>query len=377
MAYEKIWHYRHNVIVDGADDEETAQNWMWQLHQFLSGGAEPGGGVGSNVGKWEILSESNSVTDGPAGVITGPSSFTWDVSDSAHSWFLARKNLFPTSSALPDGSNHLYLTVDCNNADDTFASFVFNYQPPTSEGDINNRPTEDVEAYIKSQAYRYVYDAANISYFHGIMDETGSFVLFSSRNAPGNYNYPFTLAALRLENPRSPEIDPYQVMIKCCYDDRSTYHGPWGNVGYSSRTSRGNTDYWNGGSNWSTGGADASAAMGGQAMWSYLGAADSGYGNYAAIMTLQSSFSYGRGPQQQIDPEGSDIDGTYPRLPLLVWEDRGSTAIEMRGRIPDLTTGAGRDVIDGATVPADVGVVTACQIGDYFFPATASLLPGA
>ena len=84
MATEKTWRCRINKNCNGDDGTATAQNWMFEYFTFLSGGE---GGVGA----WTIMSSSDASTVVSGGInITAASDFTFAVSGSKHSWFVAR-----------------------------------------------------------------------------------------------------------------------------------------------------------------------------------------------------------------------------------------------------------------------------------------------
>lgn len=374
MANEKNWHYTHNQDTDGADDAATAQNWMYTFYTFLSGGANPGfDPSGAALAAWEIISASNATTvvAGDVGW-TGPSDITFNTAGSAHSWFVARKPILPSSSAQQgDGTgSYVWLTVDCENANDEYAWFGFQHTEPNfaQANPDKNRPTEAAQTYYKDTLYRYPYDAGQVSWFNGIMDETGSFVIWSSRNYAGQQNYPFSLACLRLETPRIGDVDPYPLFMKCAWHTNASNapHGTWDASNYYYNTT--NNGQYDNYARW--------GQVGGQGLWRASdGNADLTYGHYCQILRYGvAGPGNGWAPQQNMDSEGSDLDGTYPRLPCFVAANRNSSATEVRGRIPDITTSVNGS-LTGLVTP-QTGSITACMIGDFFFPATASMLPG-
>lgn len=361
MANEKNWHYRQNVNIDGADDTETGQNWMFQFYTFLSGGADDTG----HAGAWEIVSASNGSS--VVNAWTGSGDVVFDDDPAAHSWFVARSStILPVTGA--GGPRYLYLTVDCQNSDPTLALFRFDYNIPQFPGTTTAAPAENVanQAYEKNDfSYRYEYDAGNVSYFHGIMNETGSFVIWSARNYAGQQNYPSSLCALRLETPRKSDVDPYPVWLRASYSTSLTNpnHGTWDCTdGTYALVSLGSQGY----ERWPN--------AGGNAMWDENGSADITYGLYSTVLTYSTPGGANKGPQFDMDSEGSDIDGTYPRLPVFVCNNYDNSNTEVRGRVPDITTSV-YGSLTGLVTP-QTGTITACQVGDFFFPATASLLPG-
>ena len=365
MAKEKNWKGHQNIVVSETDDVTTAQNWMYNLYHMLSGG------LGTDDGKWEILSASNGTTDGPgggaAGKIQDASSFTFGTG--AHSWFLARSpsKLLPATGSMTN--RYIYFTVDCVYADDTDVYFVFDHTEPTSDGDVNARPAETAGAYEKQQQYRIEYDVGNPTYFSGMMNDTGSFFVVTSQNAVSTYNYHGAVSCLRYETPRSASIDPFPIFLKTGFDTNTTYHGVWGNGGTNAYYSRLNGhvySYW--------------GYVGGQAVWDIVpgnvGDPDNPTnGHYASIPTYCGGQGSSYGWWSDMKVGGSPIDGTYPQLPLFVISQRNNLYSTVRGRLPDMTTGIAASDIGGATVPA-TGTPEFCLIGDTFLPFTASILPG-
>jgi hypothetical protein len=367
MANEKNWHYKHNIDTDGGSDTVTAQNWMYEFYTFLSGGADPSyDPAGAAIAAWEIISASNgsSVVPGNVGW-TGPSDVTFAVGD--HSWFVARKNILPISTANPDG--YVWLTVDCENADDEYAEFLFQHTEPNfaQASPVANRPVEALQSYQKGTQYRHPYDAGQVSFFNGIMDQTGSFVVWSSRNFAGQQNYPFSMACIRLETPRIGEVDPYPLFMKCAWS--TSANDPNNGVWDASDLQFSTTNYGNQGtqlSRWDKSGA--------QGMWDENGTANTSTGNDTMILFYSCVGAATRGPQFNMDSEGSDIDGTYPRLPCFIANNHDNSTTEVRGRFPDITTSVNGE-LSGLVTP-QTGSITACMMGNFFFPATASMLPG-
>ena len=370
MPNEKNWHYKHNIDCNGGDDLTTGQNWMLAFYTFMSGGAD-----GANVGAWEIVSASNGTSYGAGGsIISAPGDFSWDQSGSAHSWFLARKNILPISTTNPFGSNYIYLTVDCSGSDDAKLFINWDHTAPADAGSLLASPARNSTAYYKTTTvngtvpttipYRYAYDAGLSTYFNGAMDETGSFYVHTSRTYVGQNNYPFSLCCFRLETPRSAEVDPYPIFTKTAWtDEQNQVATQWESYNVSYATTTANNQ-----------GLIGMQSRSGQALWDVAGLRNMRYGNYCCMYVYGSATSATRSPNYQMAIAGSVIDNTYPRLPVFVGQEDGTTNAVFRGRIPDLTT-APRSGANGTVVP-QLGTPTACQIGDYFFPATASFFPG-
>ena len=186
-AYEKSWNFRLNTDITGSGTTESyAQNWMFNLFTMLSGGN------GNSDAKWEIVSASDGSTVAAGGTnITTATDFVFNNPGAAHSWFVARKAMLPTTAS---ASRYIYFTADCENTNKYQAYFAFDYETPSSAGTTTNRPThagpnpyaKDTQQFIPSTT-----DAGNPTYFHGIIDTTGSFYVFTSRNESGKYNAPF------------------------------------------------------------------------------------------------------------------------------------------------------------------------------------------
>ena len=71
MAREKTWVCRQNINVSDTDDATTAQKWMYELYNLLSGG------VGNSDAKWTILSASDGSSTGGGGLITDYTDMNW------------------------------------------------------------------------------------------------------------------------------------------------------------------------------------------------------------------------------------------------------------------------------------------------------------
>jgi len=388
MANEKNWHYRQNIDIDGADDTETGQNWMFEFYTFLSGGADDT----SHTGAWEIVSASNGSS--VVNAWTGSGDVVFDDDPASHSWFVARSNtILPVTGA--GGDRYLYLTVDCQNSGPTLALFRFDYNTPQFPGLTTAAPAQNaaITAYERNDlSYRYEFDAGvgRTSYFHGIMNETGSFQIFSARSNDGYSNYPFTLGIHRLETPRSPNIDPYPVMMFTKFRDGAAVHGCWDASSVMdwahSNTNNGNPPSWDCNS--------ASPGYGGLAMWKNDGTNEStGWGTSMmppavtaypnATVTIgwssANTINVGNG---SFDLNGDDIDGSWPLLPFFVANGFVASSLgfkSIRGRVADLRMGCSAygTAYDpsGFTIPV-TGTITGCQIGSVMFPATASWLPG-
>ena len=242
MATEKTWRCRINKNCNGDDGTATAQNWMFEYFTFLSGGE---GGVGA----WTIMSSSDASTVVSGGInITAASDFTFAVSGSKHSWFVARKNILPIgsgSSTYKDAHQYLYHGVNCNSVagtNDHKATFWWDHQDPASHhrgggqgntGSINHSITGSVYTYAAWRRYRADFDAANPTYFHGTMDTTGSHHVVTATRNSAQHSMGFALTCARVETPRSSSIEHFPIFLKCgynTYDDAlaGAYHkGPW------------------------------------------------------------------------------------------------------------------------------------------------------
>jgi hypothetical protein len=383
MAREKSWECRQNIQVSETDDATTAQNWMFELYTFLSGG------VGT-VGKWEILSASQgSGSIGGAGFISSSHQFNWGASDSAdRSWFVARKNILPVTAST---TRYIHLTVDCFSSGPDDAKFycIFDPNEPNfGSAATDSRPVETSQAYEQETIYRSAYDAGNATYFHATIDTTGSFhVLTAQQRGTSGPQYSFALSCARLETPRAAEVDPYPVFLKCGFaGDSTVVHGPWGvgDDGYiyynqggvilAAHNSAGNV--------WSN--------FGGQAMWNNLGQTNA-YGWYCGILAYMSQYTHGRtGPYSSERPTGDPIDNTYALLPSFLSTTPGTSynshQASFRGRMPDVFMCPGSVFMDasdagsgfglgGLTIPLSGGIEY-CVAGDCFLPFSASLQPG-
>jgi len=372
MAREKTWTTVQNVNVTGADDAATAQNWMWNFFQFLSGGA------GSATAAWEIVSASNASSVGGHGTITGPSSFTWNGSG-AHSWFVFKKDMLPTTGST---ERYIYLTVDLNQANDGNAHWVFDYETPNFSGqNTSTRPAETSRAYENTVPFRYEYSASAPTYFHGCIDTTGSFHVFTTQDAGvSNPPNPYAISCARLETPRAGEVDPFPIFLKLSYGANVSSHGAWtmgdgGGTTYNNITA--NTSY----SNWN--GATTNT-KGGCAMWYYTGTqyADGGDSGW----WTPSGNGLTVNPWLDTAATGDPHDGSYPLIAMYMGMNFGNTQTNIRGRLPDVFCVQGSGLLDGSTgagygvgglsVPQTGDIEYSC-IGDFFFPFSASIEPGA
>ena len=376
MANEKVWKSACNINLQtqpvGADNEDKeCKNFAFQLFHFLSGGA------GNTEGAWSILTASNGSSVGDSGVITGPDSFTFANEGSGHSWFVARKNIFPPTGSYTN--RYMWLTVDFEEAaDQQEMSILFSHQEPLADGSTTARPTMRGEngsaqqtcTYVHDQdstpntlKFKYPYNASHPNYFHGCMDSTGSFVIFTTSGQYVASNYPknpFTLACIRLETPTSASVDPYPVLMYHQYGANVTsYKGVWDKDLMSTYQT------WN----------QTSQAEGGLAMFWIDGTVDSvtvssqdGFSTEVIQPHFGSTTALDRFPLT-----GQQSDNTYPRLPLFVGQDESGKYC-IRGRLPDITTAVGSANAFGYVVPGQ-GDVEACVIGDTLFPLTASILP--
>jgi hypothetical protein len=380
MAREKSWSCVQNIALSGTTDTTLAQNWMYELYTFLSGGA------GNSTSAWEILSASNSLSVGGPGTISGTGSFIWNASG-AHSWFTCRKDILPVTAST---TRYIYLTVDCEDTDNTKAYFGFDYSAPNfAVKATDTRPAETSNCYEQDGIqFMYSYDVSNQTYFHGTIDETGSFHIIGARkDGVTSAPYNFALSCARLETPRSADIDPFPVLLRCNYSrNQSPYygHGCW------SLGDNGQNDHYNnllagnGMTNWSNNGP-TTTGKGGFAMWWV----DGGYaadGQNAGCFIPSPDVGIASSPIYDMPSNGSVIDGTYPLLPMYIGHYFGSgyTSNEIRGRLPDVffcagsvryvysTTGWGAG---GLTVPL-TGDIEYSVASDCFFPFSASLQPG-
>lgn len=370
MANEKIWKSVCNVNLQtqtvGADNEDKeSKNWAYQLSNFLSGGA------GNPLGAWEIVSASNGSTVGDSGLLTSPAAFTWANAGSAHSWFVAKKNILPPTGS--SGNRYMWMTVDFEGAADSREfSLLFSHQRPIWDGSTTARPTSrgaqgstyvhDDDSAPTTLYFKEAYDASYPNYFHGIMDTTGSFVILTTSGDRAGAGYPknmFTLACIRLETPTSSSSDPFPVWLKHQYGANTTsYKGPW------DQQLNTNYDGWN----------ETSQAEGGNAMFWVDGTTD-----HATIGTQDgwsTQIFYPDGVSKIMDSiplTGQYSDGTFPRLPLFSGQVEASKYC-IRGRLPDITTGPGLADGFGYSTPGQ-GDIEAVVVGDAIMPFTASLLP--
>ncbi|SVC08025.1 uncharacterized protein METZ01_LOCUS260879, partial [marine metagenome] len=294
------------------------------------------------------------------------------------------------------GGRSLYLTVDCDQTDDQYASFYFDYSEPQFPGTSDTRPLENAADNEYGQSniqYRHAFDSGvgRTSYFHGIMDETGSFQVFSARQNEGYSNYPFSVGIHRVETPRSPDVDPFPVWIFCKWFDNQNYHGAWSGFNlfdwhhhyYSDRNGpawdshisyagRGGNAMWTAAGAYSANGMGTSLCFPGWSAYSYEGFTI-GYGYTFATPGTRG------GP---LNLNGDDLDGSWPLIPGFVINgcDYYSTYKSVRGRVADLRMGCGgygwAYDPSGFTIPVS-GTITGCQVGAIMFPATEAWLPGS
>ena len=77
--------------------------------------------------------------------------------------------------------------------------------------------------------------------------------------------------------------------------------------------------------------------------------------------------------------EGASIDSKFPLISTYIWTNDGLSSRyqqAVRGRLPDVFIASDYSNLLGMTTPA-AGTPTHSVIGAYWFPATASILPGA
>ena len=394
MPNEKTWYITNTLNLEcagGTSDADVGANWMFNLYTFLSGGA------GQATSPWTIISASNATSVTTSW--TGPSDVTFNRSGSAHSWFVARND-----NILPRPGDSLYLTIACVNTasagDGTDFWMSFDYNSPVfASGNINGPPlTASAESAYSTQykgpgeqfdRFRYPYaGTSNPTYFHGLMDETtGSFVVITGQPHTSRYPYPYSMAAIRLETPRSSSVDRYPVLMKNCYNDHGAtiYHGGWGNYNLSTTTVSYNR--WARYNNVDPTDATYEPYVSHHAMWWSDGSRQTVSPNDANTTTpsyvtlVASSAASAPTPNAgflyDIDHIGDDMDGSYPSLPLFV-ANHGSGRFSIRGRLPDINAapeGGSGPGLGGAVTPAS-GTPSACIVGDCFMPVTASLLPG-
>lgn len=372
MTREKTWVSKQNIALSGANDADLAKNWMYELYTFLSGGA------GNSTCAWEIISASNGSSVGGPGTITATGSMTWN-SSGAHTWWVCRKNILPVTAST---TRYIWMTVDLEDSDDTKAYFSWNYDPPNFSGqNTSTRPAETATTYESdAMPYRYEYDAGNQAYFHGCIDTTGSFHVHSGQsNGATSPSYPFGMSCARVETPRAAEVDPFPIFLKCSYGGSNVSHGGW-TVGDASSTSRNNifanTTY----SQWN---ASTTNIKGGCAMWYFDGSYYADGGDSGWFVPTTNNISYN--PWLVAPSTGNQIDGTFALIPMQVGMGFFTTAITIRGRLPDVFCVAGSANRDGSTgegwgngglsLPATGDIEYSCA-GDFFFPFSASLQPG-
>ena len=406
MATEKSWRCRINKNCNGDDQAGTAANWMLEYFNFLSGGE---GGAGA----WTIMSSSDASTVISGGVnMTAASDFTWAVSGSKHSWFVARKNILPrgTSSAEPtgldkDSHRFIYHGVNLNTSNTLRATFWWDYVDPCTlggaqgngggqqnTGSIYHSITSSVYAYDCFERFWVGHDAANPVYFHGTIDTTGSYHALTNQRQASHANQQFAVSVARLETPRSASVEHFPVYIKCgsnWHDDSALYYagaGPWslyqttdegqggGNIAYysvswnSGRTDpRKTTQYW-----------------GGQCcMW------DSNGAKITLLEPLLCSpipvvAGINESMPRLIRPvQGPNIDGAWALMPTYVQTAIGAAGTEKyigwRGRLPDVhlwNSSYGNYAGQGATIPNPSSSATHAIVGHWFLPFTGALLPG-
>ena len=379
MATEKNWLMSGNVNLDGSSDLTVAQNFMYELYNTLSGGN------GNSDAKWEIVSASDGVnpaySGGPA---LQPSDFVFAAGVTAHSWFLARKQ-----SMLPQngGTRYLYFCADCEDTTGNKAYFSFDYTAPTTLGTVTVRPAETSVAWEKDGLQFFTgYDASFPTYYHSVIDTTGSFHIITAR---GNVSYNpsrFAMTCARLETPRTGTIDPYPVFFKLGYDSVSptatgySIGGPWS----AAWTNDNDHVDWND----TTQGAA-------QAMWRTDGTAtatDKILILFPAPIATLNIYGYNWNPYGNFGPTASPIDGTWPLMPSYIYTTTNAyqpIALGVRGRLPDVHMGnyqyyigtpatantSNLNWLAGATIPA-TGTPTHACVGQYWMPFSASLQPG-
>ena len=342
---------------------------MYQFFNFLSGGA------GQTTSPWTVVSASDGSSITSTGTnITNASDLIWSTTaaSAAHSWFLMQNTIMRSGSIVssstdPDAS--IYLLVDCEyNASNSeaYARIAWDWNEyDCSAATTASAPSphsDNTEYHYRSnqgdQRFMYDYHASYPTYFHGTMDSTGSFYAYSA-NAQyvGAYaNYPFMACIVRLETPRTIAVDSFPVVAKFQYDvsvkgpmDKSSIYNDYWKDGDPSPTQYAEFGW----SMWWSDGSRLTYA--GRPGWTV---------SYANYMILGDTMDY----------QGSDIDGTYPMLPVFCMTTH-TNKLAVRGRVPDFFQAPGYTNINGATVPFS-GTPTHCVVGDYFLPVTASLLPG-
>jgi hypothetical protein len=372
MATEKTWAYSQNVDCNGeySDVASSCGKWMYNFFTMLSGGN------GNSTAKWEIISASNGSTVAAGGTnITGAGNFIWNTAGNAHSWFTARKDtLLPQTGS---GGRYIYITVDCEDSNPYKAYFAFDHEINTSAGSTTNRPTVAGTEYAKDgqQFLDNSYDAGLPHYFHGIIDTTGSFHAFYSKSGL-SYEYPFAISCARLETPRTGTVDPYPVLVKLGYYNNSSYQGPWDLDNMSSYNIVG---CWNN----STPGTYGAS----QAMWevgSGIGNAEGMAGRAANDYTMttyniSTGTTYTYWGNNGWKASGDSIDASWGLTPIYFYDNfvsQNPDYVTLKGRLPDVHFASNYWDYGGSVMPG-TGTVQYCWVGQCWFPATASLLPGA
>jgi len=383
MANEKTW-YMTNTINQACTGTnlEVGQKWMYELFGFLSGGA------GQTTSPWIISASSDASTVVSGGTnITSYTDFTFAVTGSAHSWFVATNaNILPTKT--------LYLTVACavtaavGAGTDFWMSFDHNAPNFTGAG-VNFPPSASTNGTSYHTQYssasvqynRLKYSGSATAYFHGVMDETtGSFVAITGHTHATLENYPYSLAAIRLETPRSSSSDPYPILLKNCDSQEAGGYNAWGlnsdyqNASYNKWARYNNLEpegsnmkFWSGWGMWWNDGTRQLLSS---------NTANTTTGRWQTMVGMNSGIS-SEGGLEDINLSGDNIDGTYPALPAFVANYAASTNYNsIRGRLPDIRRAPHEDNLGGACIPGS-GTPTACIVGTFFFPVTASLKPGA
>jgi hypothetical protein len=372
MATEKTWAYSQNVDCNGeyADVASSCGKWMYNFFTMLSGGN------GNSTSKWEIISASNSTSVAAGGTnITGAGNFIWNTAGSAHSWFTARKDtLLPQTGS---GGRYVYITVDCEDADPYKAYFAFDHEINTSAGSTTARPTLYGTEYAKDgqQFMDNTYNAGLPHYFHGIIDTTGSFHAFYSKSGL-SYEYPFAISCARLETPRTGTLDPYPVFLKLGYYNNASYQGPWDmdNMGAHNIVGA-----WNSATPGTYGTTQATWNIG-NAIGNAEGMAGRASNDYTLVNTVlqygTSNTVYGISGWRA---RGDSVDASWPLMPMYFVENHQDPApdfVTVKGRLPDVHFASNYWDWGGSVMPG-TGSVQYCWVGQCFFPATASLLPGS
>ena len=191
--------------------------------------------------------------------------------------------------------------------------------------------------------------------------------MFSCRNATGKYNAPFALSCARLETPRTGTVDPFPVFMKCGYSDNNSYMGPWdwfSSVGGSSCTWTSTSPSFPAAATWRPDCTDGTGTTYNMVMVQTPAASVTAYGPFG---------SYG-----YLD-DGASVDSKYALMASYVWSNDGANSRYqqyIRGRLPDVHCASESTSLLGMTTPA-TGTPTHSVVGAFWFPATASILPGA